>query len=135
MTDHIRAITFDARGTLLRVRFPVGETYAAVARRHGAELSTEAIQAAFFDVFPGMPPLAFPPMSDEALTKHPENGRACRRAISAPAIAGKWSDMKSKSALSNKNLERLGLTKYEKRGDGLMERTAGKDGPREITRD
>jgi len=67
MTDKIRAITFDARGTLLRVRFPVGETYAAVARRHGAELSTEAIEAAFFDVFPGMPPLAFPPMSDEDL--------------------------------------------------------------------
>ena len=67
MTENIRAITFDARGTLLRVRFPVGETYAAVARRHGAELSTEAIQAAFFDVFPGMPPLAFPPMSDDAL--------------------------------------------------------------------
>jgi len=67
MSDKIRAITFDARGTLLRVRFPVGETYAAVAQRHGAELSTEAIEAAFFEVFPGMPPLAFPPMSDEAL--------------------------------------------------------------------
>ena len=77
----------------------------------------------------------FQPMSDDALTKHPENGRACRRAISAPAIAGKWSDMKTKSALSNKNLERLGLTKYEKRGDGLMERTAGKEGPREISAD
>jgi putative hydrolase of the HAD superfamily len=67
MTDTIRAITFDARGTLLRVRFPVGETYAAIARRHGAALSTEAIEAAFFEVFPGMPPLAFPPMSEAEL--------------------------------------------------------------------
>ncbi len=74
----------------------------------------------------------FQSMSDEALTTHPDNGRACRRAISRPTIAGKWSDMKAKSALSNKNLERLGLTKYERRGDGYMERTAGKEGPSEI---
>lgn len=63
MTD-IKAVTFDARGTLLKVRFPVGETYAAVARRHGADLSTEAIEAAFFEAFPKMPPLAFPPMPE-----------------------------------------------------------------------
>ncbi len=67
MKDHIKAVTFDARGTLLKVRFPVGETYAAVARRHGAELSTAAIEGAFFAVFPTMPPLAFPPMHDAEL--------------------------------------------------------------------
>ena len=64
MNGDIKVVTFDARGTLLKVRFPVGETYAAVARRHGADLSTAAIEAAFFTVFPSMPPLAFPPMSD-----------------------------------------------------------------------
>ena len=67
MNGDIRVVTFDARGTLLKVRFSVGETYAAVARRHGADLSTIAIETAFFAVFPGMPPLAFPPLHDEQL--------------------------------------------------------------------
>jgi putative hydrolase of the HAD superfamily len=67
MNGDIKVVTFDARGTLLKVRFPVGETYAAVARRHGADLSTAAIEAAFFTVFPSMPPLAFPPMHDGQL--------------------------------------------------------------------
>ncbi len=33
------------------------------------------------------------------------------------------------------NLSRLGFTKYEKRGDGYMERTAGKEGPKSISLD
>ena len=72
-------------------------------------------------------------MADDPLTKQPDTNKPCRRAISAPNIAGKWSDMKAKSALSNKNLERMGFTKYEKRGDGYMERTAGKEGPKFIS--
>lgn len=64
MDRKIKALTFDARGTLIKVRFPVGETYAAVARRHGAELSVDAVDAAFHEVFPTMPPLAFPPMPE-----------------------------------------------------------------------
>ena len=75
------------------------------------------------------------PMKDDALTKHPVTGAPVRRAVVAPAIAGKWSDLKGKSALSNKNLERLGFTKYEKRGDGYMERVAGKQGPESISAD
>lgn len=75
------------------------------------------------------------PITDEALTRHPESGRPVRRVPQAFNIAGKWSDMKSKSILSNKNLERLGFTKYEKRGDGYMERVAGKQGPRSISAD
>lgn len=67
MDRQIKAVTFDARGTLIKVRFPVGETYAAVARRHGADLSIEAVDAAFHEVFPTMPPLAFPPMSEVEL--------------------------------------------------------------------
>ena len=73
------------------------------------------------------------PMSADALTEH--EGRPVRRVPQAPNVAGKWSEMKSKSALSNKNLERLGFTKYEKRGDGYMERTAGKEGPKSISTD
>ncbi len=74
-------------------------------------------------------------MKDAPLTKHPETGRPVRRAIVAPTIAGKWSDMKTKSVLSNRNLERLGFTKYERRGKGYMERVAGKEGPRSISAD
>jgi predicted nucleic acid-binding Zn ribbon protein len=72
-------------------------------------------------------------MKDDALTTQPGTGTPCRRAVVAPNIAGKWSDLKGKSALSNKNLERLGFTKYEKRGSGYMERTAGKEGPKSIS--
>ena len=71
------------------------------------------------------------PMSDDALTEH--EGRPVHRVPQAPNIAGKWSEMKGKSQLSNENLERLGFTKYEKKGDGYMERTAGKAGPRAIS--
>lgn len=74
-------------------------------------------------------------MKEPALTAHPQTGEPCRRAIVAPNIAGKWSDLKAKSALSNKNLERLGFTKYERKGDGYMERTAGTEGPRSISAD
>ncbi|CAN5820825.1 hypothetical protein BH11PLA1_BH11PLA1_00130 [soil metagenome] len=72
-------------------------------------------------------------MKDATLTKEPATGRPVRRAIVSPAIAGKWSDIKGKSALSNSNLDRLGFTKYEKRGDGYMERVAGKMGPKSIS--
>ena len=73
----------------------------------------------------------FQKMSDEPLKKKPETGEPCRRAITAPNVAGKWSDMKGKSTLSNENLDRLGFTKYENKG-GYLEKTAGKDGPMEL---
>lgn len=74
-------------------------------------------------------------MKEKALEKHPETGEPVRRAIVAPNIAGKWSDIKGKGALSNKNLERLGFTKYERKGSGYMERVAGKEGPPSISAD
>lgn len=74
-------------------------------------------------------------IKDDALTRHPESGRPVRRVPQAFNIAGKWSDLKSKGMLSNQNLERLGFTKYEKRGDGYMERVAGKQGPKSISAD
>jgi hypothetical protein len=77
----------------------------------------------------------FQSMKDEPLTEQPDTGRPVRRAISLPAIAGNWSDIKAKSKLSNSNLERLGFTKYEKKGDGYMERVAGKKGPKSISAD
>jgi predicted nucleic acid-binding Zn ribbon protein len=74
------------------------------------------------------------PMSEKPLKKHPETGAAVTRIPALPNIAGKWSDMKSKSSLSNKNLDRLGFTKYERAGDGKYEKRAG-GGPDVISAD
>ena len=73
-------------------------------------------------------------MSDPPLTHHPETGLPVRKVITAAAIAGNWSDMKAQSALSDKNLDAKGFTKYVKMGDGKYEKRAGK-GPDVISRD
>jgi predicted nucleic acid-binding Zn ribbon protein len=65
-----------------------------------------------------------------AFTKHPETGEPVRRAIVAPNLGLALSA--NKARMSNKNLERLGFTKYERKGKGYMERTAGKGGPKSI---
>ncbi len=74
-------------------------------------------------------------MKDKPLSAHPQTKQPCRRAIVAPNIAGNWSPLKEKSMLSNKNLERLGFTKYERKGKGYMERVAGTQGPQSISAD
>ena len=56
----LRAVTFDATGTLIALARPVGETYAEVARNFGAALDPDAIEIALRKAFPEMPPLAFP---------------------------------------------------------------------------
>jgi predicted nucleic acid-binding Zn ribbon protein len=67
-------------------------------------------------------------MSEPALTRHPESGKPVRRIPQAPAVNTKG-DM-----LSNKNLDRLGFTKYERAGDGQFEKKAG-GGPNVISAD
>jgi hypothetical protein len=65
------------------------------------------------------------------LTKHPETGEPVRRVISRPAppkvIGG---TRQIKPDLSDRNLERLGFTKYKKRGGSgpKYEKVTG-DGP------
>lgn len=73
-------------------------------------------------------------MRDKPLTKHPEDSRPVRRVPAMPTILGKWTDTKSKSTLSDKNLDRLGLTKYERKGNGYFEKSAGK-GPNTLHSD
>jgi predicted nucleic acid-binding Zn ribbon protein len=70
---------------------------------------------------------------EEALSRHPETGEPVRRAIVAPTLGLGMS--KAKARLSNKNLERLGFTKYERKGKGYMEKTAGKHGPKGLAAD
>ena len=65
----IQAITYDAAGTLMRVAEPVGETYARFAHDLGATLSPQALGAGFRDVFPAMPPMAFPERGEAALVR------------------------------------------------------------------
>ncbi|MCZ6836495.1 MAG: FmdB family transcriptional regulator [Planctomycetota bacterium] len=68
----------------------------------------------------------FQKMSDDALTEHPETGVPVKRIPTAPNIAGKWSELRADGgAMSNKNLDKLGFTKYEKAGDGHYEKKAG----------
>lgn len=47
----IRAVVFDAMGTLLRLREPVGATYGRLAAAHGVELPSSRIEEAFGRVF------------------------------------------------------------------------------------
>lgn len=62
---------------------------------------------------------------DKPLTKHPVTGEPVRRLLCAPFVAGTWSPLKSKQAMSDRNLAKRGFTKYVKTGDGY-EKTVGK---------
>ena len=64
-------------------------------------------------------------MSDAPLTNHPETGEPVRRIPALPTIPGNWSDHSTKQKLSDKNLNRLGFTKYQRAGDGHYEKKAG----------
>ena len=76
----------------------------------------------------------FQKMSDESLVVHPESGKPVKRVVTSANIAGTWSDSVTKQKLSNKNLDRLGFTKYERAGDGHYEKKAG-EGPNAISAD
>jgi hypothetical protein len=68
------------------------------------------------------------------LTTHPESGKPVRRVPTLPNLPLNHSDAAEKTKMSNKNLDRMGFTKYEKSGDGFYEKKAGK-GPDVISRD
>lgn len=75
-------------------------------------------------------------VNDPPLTKHPTTGDRLERCIGKPSIAGRWTDRAASKTLSdNKRLGELGFTKYEKKGDGYYERTAGSQGPKTLNRD
>jgi putative hydrolase of the HAD superfamily len=66
----IRAVTFDAAGTLIAPREPIGRTYARVAREHGIAADNAAVERAFRDAFRTAPPLAFADAGADARTDH-----------------------------------------------------------------
>jgi len=53
-------VLFDAAGTLIELREPVGATYARVARAHGVDLPAPRLDDAFRRAFSQAPPLVFP---------------------------------------------------------------------------
>ena len=64
-------------------------------------------------------------MADSPLKTNPETGQPVRRVPQAPVIPGNWSDHATNQKLSDKNLDRLGFTKYQRAGDGFYEKRAG----------
>lgn len=61
---------FDATDTLIELREPVGETYARVARAHGARIAPWRLGDAFARVWRRAPPLVFPGVAPEAAAPH-----------------------------------------------------------------
>ena len=59
------AVLFDAAGTLIELREPVGETYARVAREHGSTLPPKQLEVAFRAAFNAAPAMVFPGASIE----------------------------------------------------------------------
>jgi putative hydrolase of the HAD superfamily len=57
----LKAVFFDAAGTLFETREPVGETYARIARTYGVDASADAVDRGFRDSFRNASPLAFGP--------------------------------------------------------------------------
>ena len=57
----IKAVFFDAAGTLFEAREPVGHTYARVARHHGLDAADGAVSEGFRRAFSSIPGLAFGP--------------------------------------------------------------------------
>jgi putative hydrolase of the HAD superfamily len=55
-----RLISFDAAGTLIHVREPVGETYAMFGRKHGIHASPAALKSAFKELWLQVPPPLHP---------------------------------------------------------------------------
>jgi len=64
-------------------------------------------------------------MRDAPLTGHPETGAPVRRLIGVPNAPSGWTDSQGKAATGDKNLERLGFTKYVKGDGGKYEKRFG----------
>jgi putative hydrolase of the HAD superfamily len=63
----IRAVLFDATGTLIELREPVGETYAREAAAQGLSISAWRLDDAFRRVFASRDPMCFPDAEREAV--------------------------------------------------------------------
>ena len=71
-------------------------------------------------------------MSDPPVQVHPETGEKVVRVFQAPHLAGWANERMGKQLTSEKNLDRLGFTKYVRTGKGQYEKRTGK-GPENIS--
>ena len=67
-------------------------------------------------------------IADPPLKKHPQSGKPVKRIMSSPSVKKQYSGGPIKGDISNKNLEKLGFTKYQKSKTGTYEKILG-DGP------
>lgn len=72
-------------------------------------------------------------MTEAPLTVHPETGVPVRRLFTMANAPKKWTGQNMKANLSDKNLDRMGFTKYVKSDNGKYEKVIGK-GPSQISR-
>ncbi len=63
----LKAIFFDAAGTLFKTGRPVGESYALLAKKYGVDISPEELKERFRSCFASSAPLAFPGARDEEI--------------------------------------------------------------------
>jgi putative hydrolase of the HAD superfamily len=63
----IKAVFFDAAGTLIRTVRKVGESYAEIAAKHGINVSPAELNGRFHVAFNGASPLAFPKVAGSAI--------------------------------------------------------------------
>jgi putative hydrolase of the HAD superfamily len=63
----IKAVFFDAAGTLFKPIRSVGESYAILAARHGIEIAPAELSQRFSVCFAEAPPLSFPGADDNAV--------------------------------------------------------------------
>lgn len=56
----LKAVFFDAAGTLIKTTRPVGDNYALTAKQYGMEVSAQEVGERFRACFSSAPPLAFP---------------------------------------------------------------------------
>ena len=63
----IKAVFFDAAGTLFTVNGSVGEVYARLAREHGKEVAVKDLETGFRRCFTATPAMAFPGVSPEQI--------------------------------------------------------------------
>jgi putative hydrolase of the HAD superfamily len=61
-----RAVLFDAAGTLIEPRAPIGETYARIAEKYGAGMSAWRVEDAFARVWRSTPAMVYPGLPPEA---------------------------------------------------------------------
>jgi len=60
-------VLFDAVGTLIELREPVGETYARIAREHGVAVAPSELETAFRITFKKVPAMVFPGVPTEEI--------------------------------------------------------------------